>query len=56
MQNDAIYIQTIVDAVSFGGTAEPATELAAEYVGGGRKIIFVFGRNMTKRCFIKEVS
>lgn len=56
MQNDAVYTQNIVDVVSFDGTAEPATELAAECMEGGRKLIFVFGKNIDKRCFKKEIS
>ena len=52
LKNDAIYIQTEVDVVSFDGTAE----LDTEYVGVGREIIFVLRKNTTKRYFIKEIS
>ena len=49
---------------SFDGTFELVTELAnelaaeldAECMKGRRKLIFVFGKNTTKRCFKKEIS
>lgn len=49
MQNDAIHTQNIVDVASFDGTAE----LDAEGVGRGRKLIFVFRKNIDKRYFKK---
>ncbi len=52
LKNDAIHTQTRVDATSFDGNAE----LDAECIWGERKIFFVFGKNMAKRCFKKEIS
>ena len=52
LKNDAFHTQTKVDAArvgiaSFDGTAEPYVECMKE----GSKLIFVFGKNMAKRCF-----
>jgi len=52
LKNDAIHTQSRVDAASFDGNAELDVECIAE----GRKIFFVFGKNMAKRCFKREVS
>ena len=52
LNNDASHIKTRIDAASFDGNAE----LDAECIVEGRKIFFVFGKNMAKRCFKREMS
>ena len=59
---------TKVSVASFDGTAEPTTKLVTELANElasepyvecmkeGSKLIFVFRKNTTKRCFKKEIS
>jgi len=52
LKNDNIYItQGIVDVASFDGN----TKLDAECRGEGRKIIFVFIKNIEKKRFKKDM-
>jgi len=62
---DAIVNATTAAVASFDGTFELVTELANElaaepYIeyrkGRRRKLIFVFGKNMAKRYFKKEMN
>ena len=61
---DAIVNAAKAAVVSFDGTGKLVTELVnklavepyVECTRGGSKLIFVFRKNMTKRCFKKEMS